>query len=544
MLQPSSRPGLIAAAVLAAAACGAEAQPAIQPSGKALDPYASAADQQAALRSGAVTSETLVRADMDRIAALNHAGPKLNAVIALNPHALADARNSDRDRRAGRVRGPLQGIPILLKDNIESDDDTAATAGSLALKDNVTRRDAPLVRRLTDAGAIILGKANLSEWANYRSSRSISGWSAMGGLVRNPYSLDRTACGSSSGSAAAVAAGLATAAIGTETDGSVTCPASINGVVGFKPTVGLVSRTFIVPISAEQDTAGPIARTVRDAALVLTVIAGSDPADPATREADARKTDYAATLDVNSLRGTRIGVLHGTVGGSAKTEAVFEKALAALRAAGAVLVDVSLPPQPQMAKISDAEDAALKSEFKAAIDVYLAASAPAVKTRSLDQLIAFNAATPAETPLFNQEIFEAAAKAPPLTDPGYRQMRADAKRLAGPDGIDKILADAKVEVIVAASGGPAGIVDPVNGTRGLGSVSSLPAIAGYPHLTLPMGQVMGLPVGIAFIGPAWADARVLSLGYAFEQATHAWTPPQFLPSVAARPEISKAYDPR
>jgi len=522
-------------AAAAALAGAAQAQP--------VTPYSSAVAQQEAMRAGAVTSEELVRLSLDRIARIDKAGPKLNSVLAINPHAMADARKADAERRAGKVRGPLHGVPVLLKDNIESWDGTATTAGSLALLDNVPQRDAPIVRRLTDAGAVILGKTNLSEWANFRSTRSISGWSAVGGLVRNPYSLDRTACGSSSGSGVAVAAGLAAIAIGTETDGSVTCPAAMNGVVGLKPTVGLVSRTFIVPISPEQDTAGPMTRTVADAAAVLTVIAGSDPADPATAEADRRRTDYVAALDARSLKGARIGVLRNLAGRHLDTDEVYEKALAAMREAGAVLVDVKGPEDSLLAQVGSAEGDTLRAEFKAALDAYLASTPPAVKTRSLEALIAFNAAEPRETPLFGQEIFEQSAKAPALTDPAYRKKRADAKKLAA-ETLDRLMREAKVDVLVSPSGGPPSIVDPVNGSRFFGSPSSLPAVSGYPHLTVPMGYVRGLPVGISFIGPAWSEARLLSLGHAFELATEARRPPEFLPSVNARPDVARAYDPR
>nr|QQZ52057.1 amidase [Phenylobacterium glaciei] len=448
------------------------------------------------------------------------------------PHALADARALDAERKAGKVRGPLHGLPILLKDNIESADDTATTAGSLALKDNVTGRDAPLVKRLTDAGAVILGKTNLSEWANYRSSHSISGWSAMGGLVRNPYALDRSACGSSAGSGAAVAAGLAVAAIGTETDGSITCPAAMNGIVGLKPTVGLVSRTHIIPISASQDTAGPMTRSVADAAAVLTAIAGSDSADPATADADIHKADYLKALDAKALKGVRIGVMRATAGRSPQTDAVFEIALAALgrrrRAGGG--------DRPDGKAIDELEDVVLRVEFKAGLNAYLASTSPAqVKSRTLAELIAFNAAEPRETVLFGQEIFVEAQAAPGLDDPAYLKAKADAKRLAGPEGIDKLLKDAKVEVLVAASGGPPSVVDRVNGGRGLGSPSSLPAVAGYPHLTVPMGYVSGLPVGLSFIGTAWSEARLLSLGYAFEQATKVRRAPTFPASVNGSP---------
>jgi amidase len=531
---------LTCAAVLAAAASSAQAQPAAP----ALSPFASGAEQEAAMRAGNLTSEALVQADLARIAAMDRTGPRLNAVIALNPHALADARRLDAERRAGHVRGPLHGIPVLLKDNIESNDGTATTAGSLALIDNVTGRDAPLVKRLTDAGAVILGKANLSEWANFRSTHSISGWTGIAGLARNPYSLDRTACGSSAGSAVAVAAGLVTLAVGTETDGSVTCPAASNGVVGLKPTLGLIPRTFVVPISPEQDTPGPMTRTVRDAAAMLDAMAGSDPADPWTKDADAHKTDYLAALNPDALRGARIGVLRMTAGRSPQTDAVFEDALTALRKAGAILVEVKGPEDSAMNAISANEGQALRVEFKAALNSYLATTAPKVATRSLDALIAFNSKEQRrEMPLFGQEIFEDSSRAPPITDSGYLEKRATARRLAR-EALDKMLTDNNVEALVGPSTGPATIVDPVDGSRSLGSYSTLPAVSGYPHLTLPMGAVSGLPVNLSIIGPAWSDARLLALGYAFEQATHARIDPQFLPNVTVRPEFAKAFDPR
>ncbi|HEY2752769.1 amidase [Phenylobacterium sp.] len=508
-----------------------------------LSPFASGAEQQEAMAAGTLTSEALVRDYLARISALDRGGPKLNSVIALNPHALADARKLDAERKAGHVRGPLHGIPVLLKDNIEADDGVATTAGSLALKDNVTGRDATIVRRLTAAGAVIIGKANLSEWANFRSTRSISGWTAIGGLVRNPYSLDRSACGSSAGSGAAVAAGLATEAIGTETDGSVTCPAASNGVVGLKPTVGLVSRTFVVPISPEQDTPGPMTRTVRDAAAVLGVIAGSDPADPWTKEADAHKADYLAGLKADALKGARIGVLRMTAGRSPQTDAIFEEQLATLRKAGAVLVEVRGLEDSTLNAIAGNESEALRVEFKASLNAYLASTPAKVKTRTLEQLIAFNAREPRETPLFGQEIFEQAAKAPAITDEPYLQKRAAARKMAR-EALDKMLQDNNVEALVGPSTGPAFMVDPIDGARALGSYSTLPAVAGYPHLTVPMGDVSGLPVNLSLIGPAWSEARLLALGYAFEQATHARINPQFLPNIGARPEFAKAYDPR
>lgn len=442
------------------------------------------------------------------------------AVIALNPHALADARVLDAERKAGRLRGPLHGVPILLKDNIESADDTATTAGSLALKDNVTGRDAPIVKRLTDAGAVILGKTNLSEWANFRSDNSISGWSGVGGQTVNALDPRRTPCGSSAGSAVAVALGYAPAAIGTETDGSITCPAAVNGIVGFKPTVGLVSRARIVPISHTQDTPGPMTRTVRDAAIVLGAIAGSDPLDPATRDADSHKVDYAAALDAGALKGTRIGVLRFAAHFHGPTEAVFDAALARMKAAGAVLVEIETSNADRHA-ITAAEELVLQTEFKADLNAYLASTDPArVKTRTLADLIAFNREHAAgEMPLFGQETFEAAEATRGLDDPEYLKARETARQLTGPEGIDKLLKDHDVVALVAPTLAPAWLIDEVLGDRYVGGAAgSVAAIAGYPHLTLPMGDVKGLPVGLSIIGPAWSDAQVLSLGYAFEQA--------------------------
>ena len=496
------------------------------------------ARQQAAMASGQASAESLASAYLARIEALNHKGPRLNAVIAVSPAARADARARDGERRAGRA-GPLQGAAILLKDNIETAG-LPATAGSLALSANVPSGDAPLVRRLRAAGAVVLGKANLSEWANFRASRSISGWSAVGGLTRNPYGLDRSACGSSAGSAAAVAAGMAAAAVGTETDGSVTCPAAMNGLVGLKPTVGLVSRTGVVPISPVQDTPGPITRTVADAALLLAAMAGSDPADPATRDADAHRADYPALLDAGSLKGARLGVLRKTQGRSPEADAVFAAALDRLKAAGAVLVEVASPDETQLGA---AESLALKAEFKAAIEFYLAATPAAVQARSLAALIAFDRSEPRELALFGQDTFEEALKAPDLTDPAYVAARDTARRLAGPEGIDRLLAENNLVALVALSNGPASVVDPVNGSVWLGSPSTLPAVAGYPHLTIPAGQVEGLPIGLSLIGPAWSEARLLSLGYAFEQRTGPLPPPSFQASVLNRPDIAPALDP-
>jgi amidase len=482
--------------------------------------------------------EAKVAADLARIAALDHAGPRLNSILAIDPQALAKARSIDR--RRSFAREPLRGFTLVVKDSAEIAD-LPTTAGSLALKDNVTGRTAPAIRGLLNAGAVIIGKANLSEWSNFRSARSISGWSGVGGLVRNPYALDRTACGSSAGSAVAVAAGLVTAAVGAETDGSITCPASMNGVVGLKPTLGLVSRTFVVPISPEQDTLGPIARTVSDAAEVLTAMAGSDPADPATAQADRAKVDYAR-LEAQSLKGARLGVLRLNQGRSPATDALFEATLAVLKAQGAVLVELSPPDRPALEQIGADEEVSLRIEFRTAIDAYLAARPGTGEVRSLADLVAFNAAEPRETALFGQDILEAALRAPSLDDPAYRAARARARSGAQATLNGFLATGGGLDALVGPTTGPAGVIDTVNGQRALGSLSSLPAVAGYPHLTVPMGQVRGLPVGLSFIGPAWSEARLLNLGYGFEQATMARRDPTF-PASADLAATRAAYDP-
>ena len=447
-----------------------------------------------------------------------------NALIAVAPSYLWSDRQ-EADRVARRGPGPLFGLPILLKDNIETAD-MPTTAGSLALVDNAPGRDAPLVTRLREAGAVILGKTNLSEWANIRSSNSISGWSAVGGQTRNPYDPERTPCGSSAGSAVAVAIGLAPAAIGTETDGSITCPASVNGVVGFKPTVGLVSRTHIVPISHSQDTAGPITTTVEDAAIVLTAIAGSDPLDPATAEADARRVDYRAALDSNSLQGTRLGVMRFLVGNySAEAQAEFERALVNLRAAGAEIVEITEPPA-DFRQIGGWEIVVLLTELKHDLNLYLASTDPEqVRTRTLADVIAFNAAEPRETVLFGQELFERAEATGGLDDPAYVEARERSFRASGPEGIDRMMAANNVVALIAPTTSRAWTNDREDNDNAQGSASRLAAVAGYPHLTVPMGFDRGMPVGISFIGGKWDDARILSLGYAYEQRTHERRPP-------------------
>lgn len=493
------------------------------------------------LAAGRTSSAALVTRYFDRIDSIDRAGPRLNSIIAVNPDALAQARALDVERRGNGPRGPLHGVPILVKDNIETADAMPTTAGSRALAANRTGRDAPLVARLRAAGAVILGKTNLSEWANFRDNDSTSGWSGVGGLVRNPYALDRNACGSSSGSGAAVAADLAPAAIGTETDGSITCPANMTGLVGLKPTVGLVSRTHIVPISASQDTAGPMTRSVRDAALLLGVIAGSDPADPATAEADVRKRDYAAALDPGALAGKRVGVLRYRTGTNKAVDALFDTALKTLQAAGAELVDIKESGVPR--ELGANEYKVLLTEFKAGLNAYLATTTPAVTTRTLADLIAFNERDARELALFGQGIFVEAQATAGLDDPAYLKAREAAKRMAGTEGIDRLLAQYRVSLLVAPTMGPAWVTDLVNGDQySGGSSSQLPAAAGYPHLTVPMGAVKGLPVGLSFIGPAWSEADLLAAGYAYETRASKRQPPTFAARTAELPDVTPAVE--
>ena len=443
-----------------AAACLALAIPATAQTAPKVE-EASIADLKAMIASGAASSESITQAYLARIAAMDRAGPTLRSVIATNPDALAQARAADARRKAGKALGPLDGIPVLVKDNIETSDPMATTAGSLALKDNITRRDAPMVAALRKGGAVILGKTNLSEWANIRSNNSISGWSAVGGQVKNPYALDRTPCGSSSGTGASIAASFAAVGIGTETDGSVVCPSSINGLVGLKPTIGLVSRTHVVPISHSQDTPGPMARSVSDAATLFSAMIASDPADSATKDADKYKRDYTAGLAAATLKGVRIAVVRPQMG--ADLAKAFDAALAVLKAQGAVLVDVEMP---KLEGLGAAEFAVLLSELKGDLNAYLATTPATVKTRTLTDVIAYNIANSgSEMPFFAQETFELAEKTRGLDDPEYLGARAKSKRLAGVEGIDAMLAKADAQILVEPSYGPGWLIDPVYGDR-------------------------------------------------------------------------------
>jgi len=491
-----------------------------------------AATLRAEMESGQIYEGLTPLVYLDRIGRIDDYGPKLDAVVATRTQIeLSDEGKRLYDERiAGKARGPLHGIPILIKDNIEVAG-LPTTAGSLALKDNMTNRDAPIIARLRDAGAIILGKTNLSEWANIRSDNSTSGWSAVGGLTKNPHALDRNTCGSSSGSGAAVAASLAPLAIGTETDGSITCPAGINGIVGFKPSVGLVSRTHIVPISHSQDTAGPMTLTVRDAAAVMNVIAGSDPADPATAEADARKTDYVAALSPDALKGKRIGVMRDRVGDHADVATLFDAALKQMEGLGATLVEIA-DSRKGTDGLGAAEFEILLTELKADLATYLASLPNTDGPKSLADVIAFNKANAEELKWFGQDIFELAESKGGLDSPAYLAAREKAARLAGPEGIDRLLKTHDVDLLVGVTNGPAWVSDLAKGDSYKSpGTSQMPAVAGYPHLTVPMGAVEGLPIGLSFIGAKWSDADILAAGYAYEQASRKRVTPTYRASV-------------
>jgi amidase len=469
------------------------------------------------------------------IARIEQVDQRLNAVIAIDPTAMEQARALDRRRQA---RGPAFGIPILIKDNIETSGPLPTTAGSLALIDNVSNRDAPIIANLRAAGMVILGKTNLSEWANIRSSSSSSGWSAVGGQARNPHALDRNPCGSSAGSAIAVAAGYTDAAIGTETDGSITCPASVNGIVGLKPTIGLLSAARIVPISHSQDTAGPMAKDVRTAALVLQAMAGGG-----ARSEKGPPADYVASLRAGALNGARIGVLRFARTRSADTNALFEKSLAVLRAKGAVLVDVTAVPD--LEKMGPAELLVLLTELKADLNAYLATTPATVKTRSLADVIAFNKDhADRELALFGQDLFEKAEAGPGLDDAKYKAARVLSLNLAREKGLDAMLGDNKVVALVAPTMPPAWTTNVVNGDHSAGGeAAQLAAVAGYPHLTVPMGSVHGLPVGLSFIGPAWSEARLLGLGFAFEQAAGVQLRATLSASIDSAPDVAPLLAP-
>ena len=519
-----------------AAAGAAAGSPGDARAGASPEPFdleeAALADVAAAIAAGERTSRSVTEAYLSRIAQLDRQGPALRSVIETNPEALGIAEVLDRERAEGRVRSPIHGVPILLKDNIDTADRMTTTAGSLALGGSVPAEDSFVAGRLREAGAVLLGKANLSEWANFRSTRSSSGWSARGGQCRNPYVLDRNPCGSSSGSGVAVSANLVAGAIGTETDGSIVCPSSANGIAGIKPTVGLVSRAGIVPIAETQDTAGPMARSVRDAALLLGIIAGADARDPATAPSETLGlTDYTPFLDADGLGGARIGVQRSAFGFHEAVDRLMAEAVATLRDRGAVIVDpIDLRPPSRMRR---AETEVLLHEFKAGLNAYLA-SLPDAPIRSLAELIAFNERRAAdEMPYFGQERLVEAERRGPLSDREYQEARAVARRLSRAEGIDRVMDAGNLDAIIAPTGGPAWVTDLVNGDHFGGGSSGFAAIAGYPNVTVPAGFVHGLPVGMSFFGRAWSEPTLIRIAYAFEQATGHRRAPRFLPAVEA-----------
>ena len=482
---------------------------------------------QRAMRDGEVSALQLVGDYLERIEAIDRSGPRLNAILELNCEAREIAERLDRERAEGELRGPLHGIPVILKGNVDTADRMATTAGSLALKGSIPLQDASIVERLRRAGAVILGKANLSEWANFRGKNSLSGWSSQGGQTRNPYDKSRSPCGSSSGSAVAVAADLCTVAVGTETDGSIVCPAHACGIVGIKPTIGLVSRSGIIPIAHSQDTAGPMARTVDDAAILLGVLRGEDPRDSATRDARSQRgVDYTHGLGDGRLHDVRLGVARNFFGSHRQVDRLIESSLEVLRDLGAVLVD---PASIETAgKWRDSEMEVLLYEFKHDLNAYLAALGPNTRMKSLAEIIAFNEAHADETmPYFGQELMHLAEGKGPLTDRAYIDALETNHRLARDEGIDAALKAHGVDAIVAPTGGPAWLIDTVHGDYGHSGCSSPAAVAGYPHVTVPAGYIEGLPVGLSFFGGAWAEAKLIRFANAFERAAAARRPPRF-----------------
>jgi amidase len=486
------------------------------------------------MQSGKYTSQSVVEKYLERIEAIDKQGPSVNSVIEVNPDAPVIADELDRERAEKGARGPMHGIPVLIKDNIATADRMQTTAGSLALVDAKPPGDAFIVKRLRDAGAVILGKTNLSEWANFRSTHSTSGWSGRGGQTKNPYALDRNPCGSSSGSGVAASSNLCAVAVGTETDGSIVCPSSSNGIVGIKPTLGLVSRSGIVPIAHSQDTAGPMARTVKDAAILLGILAEVDKEDPATKGSGRRlKTDYTQFLDPAGLKGARIGVARKFFGFNDKVDELMNGAIDVMKKSGAAIVDPA--DLPTHGKFDDSELEVLLYEFKADLNKYLARLGPAAPYKSLKELIDFNEKNKdKEMPYFGQELFVKAEAKGPLTSAGYKKALAKDFRMSRKEGIDAIMDRHKLDALVAPTGAPAWTTDLINGDHFTGGSSTPPAVAGYPNINVPVGFVFGLPVGISFFGRAWSEPTLIRLAYAFEQATKFRKPPQFLPTADLR----------
>ena len=489
---------------------------------------ATAAQLQDWMTSGRYTARQIADLYLRRIEQIDRRGPEIRSVIEINPDALSIAEALDAERKARGPRGPLHGIPVLIKDNIDTGDKMMTTAGSLALQGAPAPKDAFIVQRLRAAGVVILGKTNLSEWANFRSTHSTSGWSARGGQVKNPYALDRNPCGSSSGTGAAIAANLAAIGVGTETDGSIVCPSGVNGLVGIKPTVGLVSRSGIIPISHSQDTAGPMARTVSDAAALLATMMGSDPLDSASKTADEHaRWAYNRALDAGALKGARIGVARKQYFGySAVADRLVEQAIADMKAQGATIVDPA--DIPTASKLDGCDMEVMLYEFKADLNAYLRTRGKPAAVHSLTELIAFNEREKArEMPYFGQELFVSAEKKGPLATAAYRTALARCRNLARTQGIDLVLRQHRLDAIVAPTGSPAWTTDLINGDHFTGASSTPAAVAGYPSITVPAGQAFGLPVGISFIGAAWSEPKLIGLAYAYEQATHHRRPPAF-----------------
>ncbi|WP_347160146.1 amidase [Pontibacter chitinilyticus] len=483
---------------------------------------------QQKMQSGQLTSEAITKLYLDRIKAIDQNGPKINSVIEVNPDAVSIAEQMDKERKSGRIRGPLHGIPVLIKDNIDTADKMQTTAGALALEGNIASTDAFIVKQLREAGAVILGKTNLSEWANFRSTRSSSGWSSRGGQTRNPYVLDRSPCGSSAGSGVAVAANLCTVAVGTETDGSIVCPSAVNSVVGIKPTVGLVSRSGIIPISSTQDTAGPMARTVTDAAILLGVLAGTDPKDAVTKESNGKSyTGYTQFLDANSLQGKRIGIEKTFIKGHEGVDVLLQKALDTLRSKGATIVEVEVVDK--INKLGEDEFKVLQYEFKEGVDKYLAGAN--AKVKSLQDVIDFNKAHEKEAmPYFKQETLESSESLEGISPEVYRE--AQQKNLTtSRQIIDDVLKANNLDAISGPTYGPSWCIDVINGDSFSGYGLSTPAaISGYPHITVPLGAVQGLPIGLSFFGGAYTEPKLIGIAYAYEQATHNRIVPTFIRS--------------
>jgi amidase len=492
---------------------------------------ATVGDLQRAMQSGKHTARSIAESYLARIDEMDKHGPAVNSVIELNPEALAIAEALDRERRTKGARGPLHGVPVLIKDNIDTADKMMTTAGSLALLGSTPPKDAFVAERLRAAGAVILGKTNLSEWANFRSTHSSSGWSGRGGQTRNPYALDRNPCGSSSGSGAAASANFVALAVGTETDGSIVCPSSTCGLVGIKPTLGLISRAGIIPISHSQDTAGPMARTVTDATILLGALTGVDARDAATNDSRGKaQTDYTKFLDANGLKGARIGVARKSFGFNDRVDKLMQDAIDVMKRMGAEVIDPA--DIPTAGKFDDSEFEVLLYEFKADLNAYLSALGERAPVHSLKEIIAFNDKNAdKEMPYFGQEIMLKAEAKGPLTDPAYRKALATNLRMSRQEGIDAVMSKHKLDALIAPTGGPSWKTDLLNGDHFTGGFSTPTAVAGYPHITVPAGFVYGLPVGISFAGMAWSEPTLIKLAYAYEQATKHRRAPKFLASV-------------